>query len=78
MPAQLTSIKQHRGVVIRGKQAVRDRGADDLFEPDDTVLAGSLLDRIRKGRGLPDTASVKAVLVLLGIEDKRPAKAKAV
>jgi len=71
MPAQLTSLKRHRGVVIRGKQAVRDRGADDLFAPDDTVLAGSLLDRIRKGRGLPDTASVRAVLVLLGIEDKR-------
>jgi len=78
MPAQLTSIRQHRGVVVRNRQVVRDRGADDLFMPDDTVLAGSLLDRIRKGRGLPDTASVQAVLVLLGIEDKRPTRAKAV
>jgi len=78
MPAQLMSLKQHRGVVVRNRQAVRDRGADDLFMPDDTVLAGSLLDRIRKGRGLPDTASVKAVLVLLGIEDKRPARVKTV
>jgi len=71
MPAQLTGLKRHRGVVVRNRQVVRDRGADDLFAPGDTVLGGSLLDRIRQGRGLPDTASVKAVLVLLGIEDKR-------